>query len=227
MSTSEEVREQQPDPVDLVTQFEQSVDDLVTISEKVREAPSVDIIDDFYAHAFAVKTAVQPLFEQRFFLDQNELLIDVSVSTIIGSGDALHEKSRQIVGDEVELWRFSDGVRETLTSSLIERDMTPFGTVTSKSGEEVLGEDAFEVLSAELAKLLNEQFSQIVDQYVESVLSDDGVHSFVTEMEGALQAEAERIYRQSERIDKAKLLGAVVAAAFAGTYLANKLQKRN
>jgi hypothetical protein len=227
MSTPEEVRELPPDPVEIITKLQISVEELVAASDRLRQEPSDENIQFVYDRASNVKGAAIPIYTEKFFhASENNLLIGSSVEVLINSGNDLYERSRSIAGEGVELSRFTEDVSETLSDSFATKDMSAFGAVSSKTDEALSDEVVFETMLGAVIEQVDEHFSTIVDQYVDVVLSDEKVQAYIGQRQQELEVFIIKAAERADKIEKIKLMAGVMTAAFVGTALANKINSR-
>lgn len=223
MSISEEVRELPPSPLEIIGQFEQAHEELVKAADELLAAPSEFRVETLLASSHRLQYAVVPLVESHFFKEsENGMVIDAGVGAFMLSGDDLVQRACQITHNRGTLISFPDEMRENLVHSLSTGDMDRFLVPGAADGEEQPSE---EEITAGLASTIGNIYVKIVLQFTSVVKNTEAVQTMLETSFREWRVEADRVAAKKEKIKRAKLLGGVMAAAFAGSYLAHKFQK--
>lgn len=230
MSTSQEVLELPPDPVEIVAEFETTHEELLRAGKAALDGPCDESLEALYEIEVGLKQAVRPLFESNFFQEsENPMTIDMGVGSVILSGDLLYEKTREIVGDAVTLDRFKDDSREHLSNSIATGDVSHF--IVNAEGEtgiaeEISDDDAKEITTS-IVTTFGDYYTRLIDQYVSSVMETEGVQQYLELKSQEMEIVAAEVAQKAERIYRAKIFGTALGIAIAGTLVTNRLQKRD
>ncbi|MGH7157320.1 MAG: hypothetical protein ACREGG_04400 [Candidatus Saccharimonadales bacterium] len=225
MSTSQEVREElPPSPIEIIDNFDKAHEELINAGQAVLDLPSYKALADLEEKRTALRRASSPLVLSDFFKESNNVMtIDAGVGAFVLSGDALFGSAKELSPPGSQLALFLDELRDELTQAIHSSDFSYF--TEDIQGE--LPEDASDQQIADhILVTLGNFYLLLIDQYCGAISSTNVVREFVEAEEQEIEMLASRFQARAEKIQQAKLLGAVIAAAFAGTYLANKLQKR-
>jgi hypothetical protein len=226
MSTSPEVREElPPGPLEIIGSFEKAHEELISVGQAALSLPSDETIEAIAIRAAALKDAAVPLFEATFFREsQNEMLIDAGVGSLVISGEQLTQVAYDLADVGQHFKSLPPDTRENLSSSIYSGDLSVFVPAIGTEGNDEIPND--EQIVSSLMSAVKSTYYQLIDQYEEMVYDTDSIQEYLqrrqSEMETLMYEAAEKF----NRLEKAKLLGSVVAAAFVGAFLANRFQQR-
>ncbi|MGH7157422.1 MAG: hypothetical protein ACREGG_04940 [Candidatus Saccharimonadales bacterium] len=217
MSTSEEVREKedQPDPLQLVDAFKKAHQDMLRDALTAYAQPCDSIILAASDGMLACQESIKPLGEKLFFKDSdNPLFTNLAITTVIEATDELLQRIDNFDPAHEEIKTFKPGIQPWLEFCI--------------TGDESLElpEEARQYVDAGQIATPEEAVETICEVYINMLGSFEDV-LIESEPVSAHILEQERIRTQRAGREAAvKLYGGIAMAAFAGTYLANKLQKR-
>jgi hypothetical protein len=226
MSTSEEVLEKTPGPLDIIETFESAHEAAIIAAANLQAGPSTETTEEFKLRIDALRQFVSPLFEATFFKEsETPMLIDAGVGAMLNSAQHLSEATLELAPDEstVEITAFALDVREHLTEAIHTADISHFITILdSDSQSEPTEEQRYSILMDRFQLT----YLEIVNGYESAVFNSEAMNNYVAELEAERQRISKILEGRIERAKQIKLVGTVMAAAFGGTLLANKFSRR-
>ena len=195
MSTSEEVREQPPDPPDAIFAFRDSHSQLIKAVLRARSFPSHPNLDAVSAEVINVGGRVDLCYSTSFFRNTGEeLAVASSLESIKNGMEDLVMKTKTIDPNSRVMLEFEESDLDQYISSILHGD---------------------EELAVNLSSQLCMAYNAMAEFLETTLINTPPVSTFI-----------ERDFKSKERKEQLKYYGSIAAAAFAGTMLANQINRR-
>jgi hypothetical protein len=210
MSTSEEVRELPPDPVEIVDDFEQSHHQMVEHALAAYASPSSEILEQVTELLKSCQEKIEPFKATMFFKESgNEVHMSLALKAVI---DAVQEMAVDVRGmnpEHEELRPFMPGVQPYIAYCISRDDSIEVAPefLQFEEGQSLpTPERATETACNIYLGMLNE--------FELALMNSDNVSKYLYDLKHSLE-------QTKKRGEMLKLYGGVAAAAFAGTELAH------
>jgi hypothetical protein len=123
MSTSQEVREEQPpEPIEVIEKFLESNRTLVTAIDKAYCLPSFEALSEAEVLILAAKDAVLPLYERRFFRDSDQDDIETAINSVMVASQEVAQQSHKVNKEHPKGITFDAEFKDQAVGSLLDEE---------------------------------------------------------------------------------------------------------
>ena len=216
MSTSEEIREQQPSPVELVDEFNASHQALMDDATVLCYFPTRERLDSVAEQIIECERRLSPFRETMFFRDSdNPINTTLALSAVIDSSNEIAERVSELDPECDSAATFKPDIQPYLAYCISEDESIEL----SDEYKELIDETENCSSPKEVSEAVCNTYTRLLKYFELALLKADKVSAFVNQ-------ENEKYERKVEKRRQMKLFGGVALAAFAGSYMANKFSNR-
>jgi hypothetical protein len=216
MSTIEEVQERrEPDPLQLIDEFKQAHQEMLRDALTTYAQPSNEMIVTTGQRMEICNDHMQLFKDRLYFKDSdNPLLMSLTLSSVIEASNELVKRILALDPDHEEIATFKDGIQPWL-EFCISKDESIELSDEMKDHIETGNVPTPE----QTAQTASNVYSGLLQEFEIALINSDNVREYIFEQNRKLSERA-------ERITSLKLYGGALIAAFAGSFMANYVQKR-
>jgi hypothetical protein len=215
MSTSEQVREQPPDPVEIVDDFEQSHRLMVAQALAAYASPSAEALEQVSELMKGCQEKIEPFKSTMFFRESNnQMYMSLALRSVVEAVQELYIDVKGMDRDHGEMQIIMPGAQPYLAFCISED-----GSIEVEPEFLELEEGQRRPTPEEATEAICDTYLAMLNEFELGLMNSDNVSIYLYDLKESLE-------RSKKRSELFKLYGGTVLAAFAGSMLANRINGR-